>query len=405
VTLPAASPTLAGRSALPLFLVGLAAMSYFAASMAQQAPGSIGPALTSSLHISRAQLGLLTSAIWGGMLVTTLPAGVLTDRFGERRIVAGGLVAMALLLIAAPLAGAFIGLLFMFLLASFAASCTMPGTTKAIASWAPLSFRASALGFGQAVGNVGAALSAAVLPGIAAAAGWGAAVRASTVPAILVALGFLFLYREKPGPPASSSRVTLPALLRNRQFILGTAFAFVNMGALATCSAYVALYLHQAAGYSAVAAGGLLALYQVGGMIGRFGWAYLSDRLRLREPVLAVIALLGAGSALAMVRLPGQGSLLAALVVFLLGLSTNGWSGLYLTIVADAVGLQAAGSAVGASLTISLAAMFVVAPAYGALVDHTSYALGWSTLAGWIALGLLAATGLALVRRRPAQPA
>jgi hypothetical protein len=46
-------------------------------SMPQQTPAAIGPVLTEALELSRAQLGLLTSAIWGGMLLGMLPFGLL----------------------------------------------------------------------------------------------------------------------------------------------------------------------------------------------------------------------------------------------------------------------------------------------------------------------------------------
>ena len=50
---------------------------------------------------SRAQVGILSSAIWGGMLFAMLPVGLLIDRHGERRLIVAGVTAMALLVLLA----------------------------------------------------------------------------------------------------------------------------------------------------------------------------------------------------------------------------------------------------------------------------------------------------------------
>jgi fucose permease len=70
-------------------------------SMPQQTPAAIGPVLTEALELSRAQLGLLTSAIWGGMLLGMLPFGLLIDRRGERAVVALGALGLAAFLLLA----------------------------------------------------------------------------------------------------------------------------------------------------------------------------------------------------------------------------------------------------------------------------------------------------------------
>ena len=63
--------------------------------MPQQTPAALGPILVHTLGLSGAELGLLTSAIWGGMLFGMLPFGILIDRFGERWRPAPLLVHMA----------------------------------------------------------------------------------------------------------------------------------------------------------------------------------------------------------------------------------------------------------------------------------------------------------------------
>src|SRR5437899_4770512 len=82
-------------------VLGLATLMQVGVSLPQQTPAAIGPALTQALGLSRTELGLLTSAIWGGMLLGMLPFGLLVDRFGERSmLLVGGLVLTAFLFLA-----------------------------------------------------------------------------------------------------------------------------------------------------------------------------------------------------------------------------------------------------------------------------------------------------------------
>ena len=104
-------------------------------SLPQQTPAAIGPILTSSLHLTRTELGLLTSAIWGGMLLGMLPSGLLADRVGERRVVGGGGLLVAVVLLVAAQTDSFLPLFLLLWPAAIAASSGSPGGTRALASW------------------------------------------------------------------------------------------------------------------------------------------------------------------------------------------------------------------------------------------------------------------------------
>jgi hypothetical protein len=52
-------------------------------SSLQQAPAALGPVLTRDLDLTRAQIGILSSAIWGGMLFTMPPVGLIADLTGS----------------------------------------------------------------------------------------------------------------------------------------------------------------------------------------------------------------------------------------------------------------------------------------------------------------------------------
>ena len=61
---------------------------------------ALGPAIRDAFALSLTQVGLAFAVLSVGVVVTTVPWGVLTDRIGERPVLAGGLAATAAALVA-----------------------------------------------------------------------------------------------------------------------------------------------------------------------------------------------------------------------------------------------------------------------------------------------------------------
>ncbi len=374
-------------------------------STLQQAPAALGPVLSRDLDLSRAQVGFLSAAIWGGMLFTMLPMGVLIDRRGERRIILAGVTVMALLVLLASQLGAFVWLLVLFLLASLGASSSAPGGSKAIATWFPRSQRGGAMGARQTGTTLGGLVAALLLPPIAVSFGWSEGLQLAAGFTLLTVLCFAFFYRELPVERAESASgaagspgVPISATFKSPSFLAVTGYGFVFMGAQGSATSYLALSLNEEVGLSVVAAGALLAVFQVGGIAGRIGWGIFSDRTGRRTPVMLLVGLIAIGSCIIMAFI-GRETFLPLIVVlaFILGCSAMGWNGLYMTLVAELVPLRAAATALGASLTVAFVGMLLT-PVFGLVADLTgSYRASWLLLAGWIAAG----TALGLLIKDP----
>jgi MFS family permease len=170
-------------------------------SILQQAPAALGPILTEDLGLSRAQVGLLSSAIWGGMLIAMLPVGLLIDRRGERGAILAGVTIMALLALWAAQVSAFGWLLVLFLLASLGASSSAPGGSKAIAAWFPRSQRGGAMGVRQTGVTMGGLAAALILPPVAVGFGWEVGLRLAALPSsrLFASLCSTASFRVTPG--------------------------------------------------------------------------------------------------------------------------------------------------------------------------------------------------------------
>ncbi len=376
----------------------LATLVQVGVSVLQQAPAALGPVLTQDLGLSRAQVGLLSSAIWGGMLLAMLPIGLLIDRHGERRLIIAGVTVMALLSLWATRFDTFVWLLVLFLLASLGASTSAPGGSKAIAAWFPRSRRGGAMGIRQTGVTIGGLLAAFLLPPVAVKFGWEVGLGLAASVALVGVLCFALFYRELPDGSGENAdggaplpRVPVRSMVRDRGFLAATGYAFVFMGVQGSSASYLALSLHEEVGLSIVAAGVFLAVFQVGGIAGRIGWGIVSDRIGRRGPVMVLVGLVAVGSCLAMAS-AGEDTLIPFVAVFalLLGLSAMGWNGVYLTLLSESVPMHAAATAMGASLTIAFVGMFLASPLFGLVADLTgSYSASWLGLAGWAVVGVM----------------
>ena len=78
------------------------------------------PLWAGELGLTLAQAGLLRTTYTGGMALFQIPAGMLAERWGERRLLAAGTAVTGLGFIAAGWAGGFLSLLLMLLAAGTA---------------------------------------------------------------------------------------------------------------------------------------------------------------------------------------------------------------------------------------------------------------------------------------------
>lgn len=375
-------------------VLGLATFMQLGVSLPQQTPAALGPILTASLHLSRAELGLLTDAIWGGMLIGMLPFGLMADRLGERPVIAAAGVAQALFFAVASFSTGFPSLFLLFIPAAIAAAAGSPGGTRALAGWFPISQRGMAMGVRQTGVTAAGVVAALTLPSIALAAGWPAALRAEAAAIVVTVTLFSLLYREPPITRGRSApRLRLRELTGNRTFVAATAFGWIFMGALGSAVTYTAIALHEDARLSILDAGLVLAVLQVGGIVGRIGWGVWSDRIGTRGLAMVQAGTLAVLASLAMAVFGHGHPALALLMVlaFCLGLTTMGWNALYITLASELAPDHPA-TAVGAGTTVTFTGMLVVTPIFGAIADHTgSYQAAWIALAAWCALGTLVA--------------
>jgi len=389
------------------YILLILTVTQIGASLAALSFGPLAPFLQDSFQISRAQVGLLTSSLYFGSILVSIPTGRLADRLGVRRLLLIGPAAMAVFFFAFSRADAYQTAWILALLAGMGYGVINPATAKAIMCWFSAKGRATAIGIKQSGVTIGAAIAAALLPTLALALTWrtslfiaGAAVLGSAM------LCYLF-YREFPGAALSGNGTRkadggLIKVITNRNIILFSLVDCVWSSIQMSVSTYLVLYIKETLFYSVVLAGAYLAIAQMSAGLGRVFWGVISDHLfqSRRKIVLLIIGVITTMTTLSMTVLTKNtpGWLLFVIVVFI-GLSVLGRHGVLITFVAELAGKELAGTAMGVSITITYIGIIIGPPLFGHIADITrSYGLSW--LVFGIASALATATLLMVQEKR-----
>lgn len=137
------------------------------ASLCIMSTGALMPFFKSALHLDQTQLGWLLSIQFIGSVAMTSVAGLLTDRFGDKTIVAWSGVLMGLSLIAASLVPNFTWLLAWLLVYGIGYAAVTPAGSHAIIFFFKKADRGLAMGIRQCGVPIAGVIGSLLLPAIA----------------------------------------------------------------------------------------------------------------------------------------------------------------------------------------------------------------------------------------------
>ncbi|HXU89139.1 MAG TPA: MFS transporter [Methylomirabilota bacterium] len=371
----------------------------------------LSPFLLDALQLSRAQVGLFLPAVYLGGVLMSLPAGWLTDRLGVRLTLGGGLLLIGVLVVAASSMRTLPTLLGALVVAGFGFSVLNPSTGKAVVEWFPPRGRGLAMGIKQTGLTLGGLTGALALPPMALALGWRDALAAAGGVSIVAGALVLAVYR-RPAAPAAATATTWPRLGELSVFMRrpGVIVVFLSGLALSTAQssvlAYLTLYAKETFAVSAVSAGQVLAVAQLGGTAARLAWGAASDRFfgGRRRPGVVASALVGAMAYAVFALGPDLPRPAIVPLAFVAGAGAFGWVGLYFALVAEIGGARYAGLLTGVAVAFAWSGVLVGPPLFGLLVGLTgSYTWPWLTLAIVATLVAITLPQLKpLVQREPA---
>jgi len=197
-----------------------------------------GALLMRELDLSQAAMGQVFSAFVFGYALAQVPAGLLADRWGTRRVLlasACAWIAVTVLIAAVGLgpfgrtpALAFAVLLAFRFVLGVSEAPTFPAAGLGVARWVPREAQGRASGFVLAAIGIGSALAPPLLSTVMVRWGWRTALVVSAVPAAAVAVAWIRVSGDSPDEPwpkSGGSPLSTPGrrALRSRNFALLTA--------------------------------------------------------------------------------------------------------------------------------------------------------------------------------------
>lgn len=401
ITAPSAKH--AGRKRWLILVVGLVAMT--AGCTFQYGVAYLIPALRHA-GFSLELASVLVACPTAGLLLTLIGWGAAADRFGERVVLAAGLGLAGLVLLAAASVHGGAGLGVSLALAGAAGGSVFAASGRLILGWFARHERGLAMGIRQSAQPLGVALAAATLP-VLGGSGTGLPLAFLGAFCLLAAALVVALVRDPPRPPRATSADGPRAASPYRQPVLwrihaASALLVVPQFTVAT---FALVFLVDARGWDAVAAGRLLAIAQVFGAASRLAAGYWSDRTGSRMRPMRTLAVSTAIGMAGLAAAAGAGSSAAVPVLLACSLVAVSTNGLAFTAVAEYAGSAWAGRALGIQNTGQNALAAATPPVLALAIGSIGFGASFGVVAAFpvLAAALVPVSAEGVVRvARPA---
>ncbi len=354
------------------------------------------PLWAGEFALSFSQVGFIRTAYTGGMSAFQIPAGLLAERFGERRVLAIGTIVTALGFVAAGWAGGFVSLLALLLAAGLGSGVQHPLSSSIVSRAYEHGNRRTALGTYNFSGDIGKAVVAAAIGVLAGLAGWRAAGAIYGVLGVAAALAIVpVLSRLGAGAPerrdveATATRGGW-GIRDGRGF---SALCAIGMIDNATRTGFLTFmpFILIAKGLGVGGVGLAFALVFAGGATGKFVCGLVADRVG----VIRTVVITEAATAALILTVVGAPLPIALAVLIPLGIALNGTSSVLYGTVADLVSTERRSRAYGLYYTVSVGASALAPTVWGFVSDAGGVPLTLSL----VALVVLTTIPLCLVLR------
>ena len=332
------------------------------------------PVLAQAFGLNYSQVGLIRSVNKGAMAVLQLPAGLLSERLGERKLLAFGTACAGISYIWLGVAPGFIAILVALFFAGAGASFQHPLSSSIISGAYPAEGRRIALGtynFAGDVGKVAVAGSTGMI--LAAGVDWQMPVIGIGILAcICSALVLILLNNADAGPEPqrcadhSTGKHGKGWGIRNQKGFVALCLVSVidssTRSGFLTFVAFLMLERGIDQGWAVIS----VPLVAVGGMAGKIACGYLAERLGVIRTVVITEVATGVGILLTLVLPPFAAYFLLPLI----GVALNGTSSVLYGTIGDLVNPERVSRAFGLFYTLGSACGVLSPLGYGALADR-----------------------------------
>jgi sugar phosphate permease len=298
-------------------------LAFIMAHFLRSAPAVIAPDLRAELALTPAQLSSLPAAIFLGAALMQLPVGVLLDRFGPRRTMAGFVVIAAIGTLVFATAQGIVGLNVALFVIGCGAAPVFMGIIVLLSRWVARDRLATATAIAISVGGGGMLLSATPFAAAAELFGWRQTLLAAAVAALAIAMALFLFVRDRPADgPRQTGGETLFETILGLRLVLGdvriyffAAVTAASVGSLVTVrNLWIGPYLNDVFGLDIIARGHVIFIVSIGWLLSALLYGPLDRWFDTRRGVVTGGLLIFA-AATALLAVNSSGSVLVATVL------------------------------------------------------------------------------------------
>ena len=240
--------------------------------------GALGVSIGESLGLDAAQKGLMVAMPLLSGSIMRIPLGLLSDRFGGRRVGIGMLLLLFVPLTLGWQAGTSLSVLIAVGLMLGVAGASFAVALPLASRWYPPEQQGFVMGI-AAAGNSGTVVANLLAPRIAAHVGWHNVLALMMIPLTLVLVTFTILAKDSPARPPAPTWARYRAVLQRRELWWCCLFYSVTFGGFVGLASFLPVFLRDQYHVTPVNAGYLTALAAVAGSGFRPLGGFIADRV------------------------------------------------------------------------------------------------------------------------------
>lgn len=364
------------------------------ATMAAYSVAAAAPSISRELQVPGEYVGLFISTVYGFGMVSAMFSPSFIHRYGAVRVSQVIMLATVAMILMASLGNSVATLALSAVLLGCGYGATAPTSSHLLMKRTPTEMRNMVFSIRQIGVPLGGVLGGLIVPPLVLAFDWQTALFVQIVPAVLMLVLLHWMRPEydadkDPGLAIRAKGLIGPLMLLKsiKELRVLTLAVFFYAGTQLCFVAYTSVHLTSQAGFGLVAAGQMLATYQISGVVSRPIWGVIADRWVPARTMLVIMGFVMAAMAFLAGTFSPEWPWLGIFAVSIVaGATASGYTGLAFAEYARMGGPERAAETTGLGAASQFFGVMLLPSSFSFVVAVGGYGLAYDVIAVFAAL-------------------